>query len=135
MKTLYNIIAQQLSTYKKMPIDWKTIIEIYWLTNMACKIVYVDNHFHIGNDKQIEYLVHLYNTVITSKVVDLENFIAYKDHYRKSTQTSGSFVNSTEFDMITINTIRRVLKIYNAQSEKKIKIVTVPKISINGMTI
>lgn len=135
MRTLYKIIHDQLKTFKKKPINSRTIIQIYWLTNMACKIVYIDNHYHIGSQKQLRYLVHIYNTIITSKVVDLENYVAYKNRFRKSTSTAGSFINSTDFDMLTINTIRNVFKVFSDQTGIQIKISKVPKISINGMSI
>ena len=135
MKILYKIIHDQLNTFRKRPINSQTIIQIYWLTNMACKIVYIDNHYHIGGQKQLKYLVHIYNTIITSKVVDLENYIAYKDRFRKSTSTAGSFINSTTFDMLTINTIRNVFKVFSDQTGFQIKISRVPKISIDGLSI
>ena len=135
MKVLYKIIYDQLNTFKRKPINNQTIIQIYWLTNLACKIVYIDNHYHIGNAKQLRYLVHIYNTIITSKVVDLENYVAYENRFRKSTSTAGSFVNSAAFDMLTIKTIRNVFKIFSDQTGVPIKLSKIPKISINGMSI
>lgn len=135
MKTLYKIIYDQLNTFKKRPINEQTIIQIYWLTNMACKIVYIDNHYHLGEPKQLNYFVHIYNSIITSKVVDLQNYIAYKNSFRKPNSTSGSFINSTTFDINTINTIRGVFQVYCQQTGNKLKVVNIPKISINGMSI
>ncbi|QBP18038.1 hypothetical protein [Acetilactobacillus jinshanensis] len=135
MKTLYKIIFDQLSTFKKKPINEQTIIQIYWLTNMACKIVYIDNHYHLGEAKQLDYFVKIYNSIITSKVVDLQNYIAYKNSFRTENSTSGSFINSTTFDINTINTIRGVFQVYYQQTGNKLKVVNIPKISINGMSI
>lgn len=135
MKVLYQIIYNQLLTFKKRPIDSQAIIRIYWLTNMACKIVYIDNHYHLGEQKQLDYFVHIYNSIITSKVVDLQNYIAYQHSYRKGTSTSESFVNSTTFDIVTINTIRGVFQVFQQQTGTQLKVVNIPKISINGMSI
>ncbi|XIF19794.1 MAG: hypothetical protein AJITA_00481 [Acetilactobacillus jinshanensis] len=135
MRTIYKIISDQLATFKKKPINEQTIIQIYWLTNMACKIVYIDNHYHLGEAKQLDYFVHIYNSIITSKVVDLQNYIAYKNSFRTPNSTSGSFINSTTFDINTINTIRGVFQVYYQQTGNHLKVVNIPKISINGMSI
>lgn len=135
MQKLYKIIMEQINSLTKHNITREDVIRLYWLTNLACKIVYIDDHFHINSTKQLAYLMHIYNTIITSKIVDLENLVANGHRFRKPTSMQDSFINSSNFDMLTINTLRNVFQVYMQLTGTDLHLVKIPKISNGKMSI
>lgn len=135
MNHLYHIIIQKLNALEKEKTTGTTIVKIYWLTNMACKIVYISKHFVIGNKKQIKQIMDIYNTIIQSKVNDLEANIANNKQVRISSKIQHSFINGNKFDILTINEIYSTLLTYKRLYNPNIKLIKIPHISLGNLYI
>lgn len=134
MKELYDLAAKYMKELEQASLTQAKVIRIYWITNLLCKIVYINNHYQIPKSRKLKYITKIYQTIITAKLVNLENWVANHKQYSVPNATSHSFINSTAFDIITIKTLSKLFNQFQKHCKINLHLLNIPKIQIGQLS-